>query len=215
MTSSLSFSDPLRPSGLEFNHTCTVYLQVPKIPKTFMSTDEYMNSFIPALIEETHSDLSSSLINLSQAPFCEILTIEPSPNFDPPNALFCQITVKSSATDDVGKYEPEVGDIFAFTDVRPRSIHDLTSLKRHYHIAYVRRPKDGFTEEIPILLSKYMEMNGESDLSNKKQKLYAVYLMNMTTNIRIWRALNSQLEGADMNNIKKVLQVDSRVSKNE
>ncbi|XP_061348075.1 helicase sen1-like [Gastrolobium bilobum] len=186
--------------------------KVQKIPQTFLSTKHYMKSFIPSLIEETHSDLFSSLIGVSQAPYCEILTIERSRDFRPPKDLLYQITLKSTtdAVKEVGKYEPEVGDLIAFTNIRPRSIHDLNRPKRYYHIAYVHSSKDVITDEIPVLSSKYMEMDMKSHLSNNKaQKLYAVYLLNMTTNVRIWKALKSQFEGANMNIIKTVLQADS------
>ncbi|KAK2376777.1 P-loop containing nucleoside triphosphate hydrolase superfamily protein [Trifolium repens] len=185
--------------------------QVPKIPKTFLSTNGYMNSFFPALIEETHSDLFSSLMSVPQASFCEIRTMEMSKEFNPPYDLYYNITVKN-ITDEVygvGKYEPEVGDLIAFTNIRPRSVYDLSRIKNYCHIAYICGSKDEFTDEIPILLSKYMdiEMHGKFDLrKSKPQKLYAVYLVNMTTNVRIWKALNSEMEGSNMNIIKKVLQ---------
>lgn len=41
--------------------------------------------------------------------------------------------------------------------------------------------------------------------NNNQQKLYAVYLINMTTNIRISNALNSRPEGEHLNIIKSVL----------
>ncbi|KAL5057778.1 hypothetical protein RYX36_029382 [Vicia faba] len=40
---------------------------------------------------------------------------------------------------------------------------------------------------------------------NDKHKMYAVYLMNMTTNVCIWKALNSQSDGDHLGLIKKVL----------
>lgn len=172
-----------------------------------------MNSIIPALIEETHSDMFSSLMSVSHAPIREISTIAASMNFDPPEDLFYQVTLKRSTSEvnDVGKYEPEVGDLFALTYIKPRSIDDLIRTKRYFQIAYIRGSKDEYTDEIPILLSQYMEL--ESDMRrNKAQKLYAIYLTNITTNIRIWNALKrSQLEGSDMNILKKVLQPDTRV----
>jgi hypothetical protein len=186
---------------------------VPKIPKAFSSTNDYMNSFFPALIEETHSDLYSSLMSVPQASLCEIRTMEMSKDFSPPYDLFYNITLKS-ITDEVygvGKYEPEVGDLIAFTNIRPRSVYDLSRIKRYCHIAYIHGSKDEFTDEIPILLSKYMETH-KFDLSrNKAQKLYAVCLINMTTNIRIWKALNSEMEGSNINIIQKMLQPYSRV----
>ncbi|MCI25158.1 regulator of nonsense transcripts-like protein, partial [Trifolium medium] len=54
-----------------------------------------------------------------------------------------------------------------------------------------------------VLSSECMKMNIENDLwNNKELKLYAVYLMNMTTNVRIWNALNSI---SQVNLIKTVL----------
>ena len=167
------------------------------------------------LIEETHSDLCSSLEGVSQAPLCEVMTIERSRDFKPPKDLFYQMTLKriTDEVQSVGKYEPEVGDLIAFTDIRPRSIEDLNRPKSQYHIAHICRSKDEFTDKIPVLSSKCLEMDiGSNMRSNKTQELYAVYLLNMTTNVCIWRALNSQLEGANMNIIKKVLQPNSTAS---
>lgn len=182
--------------------------KVQKIPQTFLSTKDYMQSFIPSLIEETHTDLSSSVTGVSRAPFCEILEVEMSKNFKAPKGLFYQVALKDSGT-----YEPEVGDLIAFTDIKPKNIYDLTRSKRGYHIAYVVGSKDKSSDMIPILSSKYMET--ESYLrSNNAQKLYAVYLLNMTTNVRIWKALNSELEGANMNMIEKVLHANSKNGEN-
>ncbi|KAK8468674.1 hypothetical protein PHAVU_006G085200 [Phaseolus vulgaris] len=46
--------------------------------------------------------------------------------------------------------------------------------------------------------------------SNNAPKLYAFCLLNLTTNVRIWKALNSQLEGSSLSMMKKVLQADSK-----
>ena len=107
---------------------------------------------------------------------------------------------------DVARYEPEAGDLIAFTNIRPKSMDDLNKLIK-YHIAYVQAPRDKRTKMIPIRSSKCMEdikpfMRSKD---NKEQRLYAVYLTNMTTNVRIWKALNSDMENANMNIIGKVL----------
>jgi len=173
--------------------------------------ENYKTSFIPALIEETHSDLSSSLKGVSQAPFAEISTLRSSKHLKPPNDLAYQITLKSTS-DGVGKYEPEAGDVIAFTNRRPRSIYDLKMTKEYCHMAYVVKSPDIFSGEIPIRISKFTANDIENYVgSSKSQKLYAVYLLNMTTNVRIWRALTSKLEGADTNILKKVLKVDTTV----
>lgn len=189
-----------------------VFSQVHKIPETFGSPTEYKNSFILPLLEETHSDLSSNLIGLSRAPFCQLLRVERGKNFKPPKALYYRIWLKSTTIDQVGedhvrRYEPEPGDLIVFTDFRPKRVEDLNSPRSQYkyHIAYVNGPKNERTGEISVLSSKYMKMG------NDEQKLYAVYLMNLTTNIRIWKALNSKLEGERLNIIRKVLRPDLKV----
>ena len=55
----------------------------------------------------------------------------------------------------------------------------------------------------PILFAK--------DKNKRRETLYAVPLMNMNTNIRIWMALNSKLEGGKLNIIQNVLQYSSVV----
>jgi senataxin len=110
----------------------------------------------------------------------------------------------------VGKYEPEAGDLIAFTNIHPRSPYDLSKIGSYCHIGYICGSKDECNDEFPVLLSKEMHSNFDSRRNNA-QKLYAVFLVNMTTNIRIWNALNSEMEGSNMNIIKKVLQPYSRV----
>ncbi|XP_058749127.1 uncharacterized protein LOC131622094 [Vicia villosa] len=193
--------------------------QVQQIPQTFMSVTNYLRSFIPSLIEETHSDLSSSLYGVSRAPFCEVLTAEPerSKSYIPTKFLLYEISVNRTYNDskDVGTYEPEVGDLVALTDFKPKTIEDLNRPRRYYHIAYVYGSKES-TGKISVLSSKCidMEINSNYLRSNNEPKLYATYLLNLTTNIRVWKALNSELEGANTDMIKKVLQANSNNGEN-
>ncbi|MED6189253.1 hypothetical protein PIB30_094041 [Stylosanthes scabra] len=197
--------------------------KVHKIPQTFKSVKEYMNSFIPSLIEETRSDMCSGLKGLSRAPFCEIVAVEIDKEYfrPPKNLSYLLKLMNHSDKEDVedeeeggrGKsYEPMLGDVIAFTDIRPKRIEDLNRPKKFFHIGYVVRPKIGHTNEIPILSSKYMETMNEFDTSGVK-KLYAVHLMNILPNVRIWKALNSQLEDSDMSIIEKVLRQDSNIGR--
>ena len=183
-----------------------------KIPETFDSPTVYKNAFIPLLLEETHSDLCSSLLGVARAPFCQILKLErDSKLFRLPKPLHYNIRFEK----DVGKYEPEFGDLILFTDIRPKSVDDLklNTAKSPYHIAFVLGSKSEPTDEIQltqVLSSKCINTDFESDTrDNETQKLYAIYLMNMTTNVRIWKALNSTTHG---NIIEKVLQPDLNVS---
>lgn len=164
-----------------------------------------MNSFILPLIEETHCDLSSSLIGVSRAPFCEVTKVETFRKyFKPPKDLFYLIKLKSSTS----PYEPKHGDLIMITNIRPQSVDDLNRPGSYYNITHVRGSKHPFTDKVSVLSSKCIEV---SDLRSNHNKLYAIYLMNLTTNFRIWKALNSQQKGGNMNIIKRVLQPDSNV----
>lgn len=172
--------------------------QVKKIPETFDSPINYKNSFISPLLEETHSDLHSNLLGLSRAPFCEVKKVERNiKEFKLPKALFYQLSLKSA-----GKYEPEHGDVIAFTDVRPKRVDDLNTQRCPYNIALVIVPKYD-SGEILILSSRCItEFDSRRD---NTKKMYAIHLINMTTDVRIWKALNSQTYGEHLNIIIKVL----------
>ncbi|KAK7372270.1 hypothetical protein VNO80_05645 [Phaseolus coccineus] len=185
--------------------------KVQKIPETFRSVSSYLNSFITPLIEETHSDLCSSLKGVPRARLCEIIKVD-RPKFFTKELLYIirlnnkYDEVEDEEEENSGKYVPEAGDLFAFTDIKPKTTDDLNRPGRFYHIAYVCGPKDSITDEIPILSSKRMEMDFNEFMSNKSQKLYAVFLLNLTTNIRVWKALKSVSENDNLNIIKQVLQ---------
>ncbi|CAJ2652930.1 unnamed protein product [Trifolium pratense] len=187
--------------------------KVKKIPETFKSPEDYKEAFIPLLLEETHTDLSSSLLGVARAPFCEILKLKrDSKLFKLPKPLFYKIQFKKN----VGKYEPEFGDLILFTDIRPKSVDDLklNTANSPYHIAFVYGPtrKSDEIQKVQVLSSKCINTDFESNTrDNETQKLYAVYLMNMVTNVRIWKALKSKSHG---NIIEKVLQPDQNIGEN-
>ncbi|KAI5351199.1 hypothetical protein L3X38_004090 [Prunus dulcis] len=173
--------------------------QVMKIPETFSTVTSYMKSFIPSLVEETHADLLSSMMTLSQAPTCEILAVKTSKGHKPPKDLFYDIIMKGRG-EAAGSYEPQAGDLIALTDIRPKCADDLNKPRDSYLIAYVLRGRDN---NLSILSSKPINKEGG-------KKLLAVYLINMMTNVHVWRALNS--EGANTNLTKNVLQVQPNSS---
>ncbi|XP_050908466.1 helicase sen1 [Lathyrus oleraceus] len=190
-----------------------MFCQVHKIPETFKSPTDYKNYFIPLLFEETRADLSSSFTGVSRAPFCEIKKVVSTRQLKLPKAqnqfkqFHHRLQLKSTIdSGDGGNYEPGSGDLIAFTNIRPKSLDDLNTLKSPYHIAYVVGAKNQLSHTISVHSSKCMKVDIENDFwNNNQQKLYAVYLINMTTNIRISNALNLRPEGEHLNIIKSVL----------
>jgi senataxin len=130
------------------------------------------------------------------------------------HVIWLKSKTESDEVENIGNYKPASGDLFAFTHIRPKSLSELNTLESPYRIAYVKEARkawNGIPDRISVLTSKCMKMDNENDLgnnkelaskcmkmdigydlwNNKKMKLYAVYLMNMTTNVRIWNALTS------------------------
>jgi hypothetical protein len=102
------------------------------------------------------------------------------------------------SVEDGGNYEPGSGDLIAFTNIRPKSLDDL-------NIPTILAMLIGQKKDFQIS-SKCLKKDTEHDLGNREEpKLYAVYLMNLTTNLRISNALNSPSEGEHLNIIKTVL----------
>ncbi|XAR58102.1 hypothetical protein NMG60_11026488 [Bertholletia excelsa] len=212
---SWSFADALNPDLYKF--------KVNQIPKTFSSTKDYMNSFIKPLIEETHAELLSGLKNVHRAPFRQIMAVELSKNHKPPKALYYNISLKGTKGEKDGTYEPEAGDLIALTEVRPKSPNDLNNPRRPFMVALVQGLKDGSSDYVPqtdeldkisILSSKIFVFNEErtkEQRDKKRETLFIVFLANMTTNIRIWAALKSKLEGSNMNIIQGVLRDSSAI----
>ncbi|KAK6125905.1 hypothetical protein DH2020_040354 [Rehmannia glutinosa] len=107
--------------------------KVNQIPDTFSSAEHYLNSFTIPLIEETHADIRSNMMNLRSAPASEIFDVKISTKFKPPTDLLYVITLKrleENSDDKSGMYEPEFGDLIALTEVKPKCIDDLNGSKR-------------------------------------------------------------------------------------
>ncbi|CAI9110338.1 OLC1v1010344C1 [Oldenlandia corymbosa var. corymbosa] len=187
---------------------------VKQIPETFTSTDHYLKSFIYPLLEETRADLYSNLTTLCRAPILEVFDVKISKNFSPPKELYYAMSLKPTSEYEgkEGIYEPEYGDLMAITDVRPKRIDDLNQPKWPYVLALIQGPKDEGSFKLPVLTSKPIDFEkaGIKKCRNEN-KLFAVYLTNLTTNMRIWKSLNPDPEVANMKILTSVLQVDPNV----
>lgn len=173
-------------------------MQVKQITQTFSSKTEYLNSFTAPLIEETHADLLSSVISVSHSLCCEIRSVTRTDGYKPPKDLFYKLVLKSNENkNDQMAYEPQHGDLIAITSGKPRSTADLEG---SYVVASVQFAKDDLV--LTVLSSKPLENN--MDRKNNPS-LFAVFLINMTTNIRIWQALTSDHKDRNMKIIENVL----------
>lgn len=174
---------------------------------TFSSVTQYKESFILPLLEETHADLLSSMETISKAPSREIVSVKRiSKDYKLPKDLFYSIWLKSSndKKDGAEAYEPQPGDLIAITDARPKNASDLARPGQSYVIAVVQAVLEDLAR-LSILSSKPLQLVEDSSL-------FAVNLINLTTNIRIWDALSPDLEQPNYNIIQRVLRPNFVVS---
>ncbi|KAI3980154.1 hypothetical protein MKX01_033295 [Papaver californicum] len=193
--------------------------KVNKIPETFSLVYQYLDSFRHPLLEETHADLSSNMKNLYQAPKCKIGFVEKLSskrgNYVYKMLLSDTGTDRKSMKD---AYKPQPSDVIAFSDVRPEYVKDIARIS--YTPAIILKVENDKAKPylVVVLSSKPIIVENEEDYeeegylkSEKKfmcNPLFAVYLMNMTTNLRIWRALSGE-RNDDI--IKNVLQANSQI----
>ncbi|XP_023635429.1 ATP-dependent helicase NAM7 isoform X1 [Capsella rubella] len=168
------------------------------IPDKFRSTDEYLQCFVPHLLEETRTELFSSFKSVSKSPVFGISSVEfkaSSGSSGSSNHLLYGIKI-NNALSFGAKYQPKGGDLIALTRERPRRIDDLNPLL----LAYVSSDSDLTIYVHPSRSISDLEINQTNEASLQ----FGVFLMNMTTNTRIWNALHN--EAANSALVKSVLQ---------
>ncbi|KAG8383704.1 hypothetical protein BUALT_Bualt04G0041600 [Buddleja alternifolia] len=184
--------------------------KIHRIEDTFTSADGYLKSFINPLVEEMRADLFSNMSTIYSAPTCEIFDVKQCKNFKPPKNLTYKLSLKKNDRRP-GTYEPEFGDLIALTDVRPKCIDDLNRPKTSYIVALVQGINNEGSWKIPILSSKLIAFEKPDNERGKAgDKLFVVYLTNLTTNRRIWNALNPG-EAGNMNIINSVLRINPSI----
>ncbi|CAN6830516.1 unnamed protein product [Brassica oleracea] len=152
------------------------------IPDRFGTVDEYVHCFIPHLLEETRTELFSSLKSLSRSPVFFTHSMEKrikESSGSSSNTLLYDITL-SNEDNFSAKYQPKCGDLIALTKTRPRRIDDLDPLL----LAYV------FKMDGDLIISVHVSRSLSP--GEKHSIRFGVSLTTLTTNTRIWNALHNE-----------------------
>ncbi|RID65690.1 hypothetical protein BRARA_D00872 [Brassica rapa] len=170
------------------------------IPDRFGTVDEYVHCFIPHLLEETRTELFSSLKSLSRSPVFFTHSMEKrikESSGSSSNTLLYDITL-SNEDNFSAKYQPKCGDLIALTKTRPRRIDDLDPLL----LAYV------FKMDGDLIISVHVSRSLSP--GEKHSIRFGVSLTTLTTNTRIWNALHN--EAANSTLIQSVLQGNNQAT---
>ncbi|XP_063937410.1 helicase sen1-like [Daucus carota subsp. sativus] len=182
--------------------------QVGKIPDAFESIENYLSSFVYPLLEETRSDICSKIESISTAPFGKVISVERPKQQS--RKLFYDLMVEdwkyNSYNSEKDPYRAKPGDVIAFTAATPGQYLDVERLRMRCNLGYVTNVlrDDCMYAHFEVRTSKELELG--KDGWNKS--LYAVFVANVTTSNRIWKALRFN---QNLDVIKETLGTNSMV----
>ena len=169
-------------------------MQVKRIPFTFSSLKSYLESYASPLLEELRAEMSSGLESISTMPFVRISSIEEKNGSDIYEISVASNSQVAKSCNQPECYAPSVGDIIILSDVKLGHISDIARDGKPCHIAFVTEGGDEDDDTPP---SKYVIIaSGKIDTADgkrqdvKRNSLFAAYLLNIVTYIRIWRCLD-------------------------
>ncbi|KAG8066101.1 hypothetical protein GUJ93_ZPchr0004g39747 [Zizania palustris] len=158
--------------------------QVEKIPHIFMSLYHYLKSYAAPLIEETRSDLCSCIESISEAP---TFTIQSMQEAGKPGLYFMDVeSCDSGAGFSTKKYTARNGDIFILSSMKLEAAKDLNRCGVTYCLAMVTEVSldDECQKGFRLKVAKDIALEGGL---NKLR--HVIFLNNIMTNLRIWKAI--------------------------
>ncbi|KAJ0968900.1 hypothetical protein J5N97_021777 [Dioscorea zingiberensis] len=172
--------------------------KVVRITETFACMNSYLSSYTFPLLEEVRADMASCLKAIGKSPFTNIVELD---KINPKEQRIFRITIRRLNASIAGKkevYEPKRGDIFVLTDTRPKHISDLIRNGRTYRIAIVSKGGEDDDEMLPdnyiISVSKSIEDDDKyCKIVDGKIALFAVYLFDVASYGRIWKAIDTEM----------------------
>ncbi|KAI3817066.1 hypothetical protein L1987_10853 [Smallanthus sonchifolius] len=182
--------------------------QVEDIPQTFESEKHYFGSFFYPLLEETRAELASAMETMYRAPYAEIFSIDEARGH---GKMLYDVTVGNwrNKTSERGKepYRTLPGDLLILADGKPESFSDLLCVGRTWAFSLVTRISEDDDEDDVDSTSTRFKVKASQQVEFQ-EGMFVVFLMNITTNKRIWNSLHMR---RNMNIIKEVLYTDSMV----
>ncbi|KAG7980453.1 hypothetical protein I3843_05G183000 [Carya illinoinensis] len=185
--------------------------QVKNIPQSFESVDQYFESYVYPLLEETRAELHSSMEIISRAPFAEVIVFHESKAYGGTKVYDVEVDQWRNRFTVRGEepYKTLPGDVFVLADAKPEDVSDLQRIGRQWaFVAVTKIPEDVNEDDSTSTRFKVKALKDiELDPGNHKS-LFVIFLTNTTPNKRIWNALHMR---GNLQIIKKVLCTNSLI----
>ncbi|KGN44700.2 hypothetical protein Csa_016709 [Cucumis sativus] len=183
---------------------------IEKIPQCFNSVEQYFGCFIHPLLEETRSQLHSSMNPISKSPCVQVISLK---EIKPYGKGLFQIHLK-----DCKQYCPTIlipGNIFILSNVKPKVVSDLQGNGKTWTFATTfvsQKGKKKGTNKPTCFTIKTWKENFMKDLNHHEHPTFLVVLVNVLTNVRIWNALHMKKNNAIFNHVLGVTSFNSNLN---
>lgn len=162
-----------------------MHIQVKMIPQIFHSTEDYLESYKEPLIEETRSNVLSSLNGIHRCQRYKLLSITEGEDFK------YLLDIDPSCEDGV-PYAARNDDLFLLSTYDTDD--SLVKNDGIFALALDITPHGYFRKSFHVMTK------GDIRSTNFK---YAIFLCNITSNVRVWKSLQFKVE--DNSVIKEIL----------
>uniref|UniRef100_A0A8R7P7B5 Uncharacterized protein n=1 Tax=Triticum urartu TaxID=4572 RepID=A0A8R7P7B5_TRIUA len=147
--------------------------KVSKIPETFNSMEQYMTSFFGPLLEEVRDDMSSSMEDISGAPYAKVLSVNAVKKGKGLYEIKLDrwMGVSGSGTDG---YRPKAADVLLISETRPANKSHILKQSKSCVIVWINKVQGN---KMTVKASRWMETGADGDERhqmgvNKYEKLY-------------------------------------------
>ncbi|KAL5061399.1 hypothetical protein RYX36_033003 [Vicia faba] len=156
--------------------------EVESIGLSFHSVQHYLNSFVPPLLEETRAQLCSCIEKFSSLPCAKVLSLEHSKSLSHGRNQY-RVETDTFSGDGKELYKP--GGVFVLANFKPQAFNDLKRSGNWWSFVL----STGISKEGDTKPASALNVISKNPLKHEKP-LFMIFLMNITTNKRIWTALH-------------------------
>ncbi|MCL7040265.1 hypothetical protein MKW94_029361, partial [Papaver nudicaule] len=181
------------------------------IPKRFESVQHYLGSFTMPLLEETRMEICSRMEFMSGVPHAEVISVEESMLHGGSFLYHIKVDYWRHRYGVYGKepYTPKPLDLFILGDTVPEVASDLQRFGSSWPLASVvedAKESDYVGDEDRVIC--FQVKTSKPIKMEMRKPLFVVFLVNLATNTRTWKALHMF---RNMNIIQEVLCVNYMV----